>query len=261
MTPWLEHLLELVNKKIDYVQVTLVNVRGSAPQEIGAKMLVNKEGLLFGTIGGGKIEAHCIRSAQNMLESISSSMLVTYNLQTDIGMTCGGEVSLFFETHYFKQWTVAVFGAGHVAQELCRVMQTWSCQVKIFDPRKEWIDKIPNLSHFEKVITENSADHVAGLPKGTYLLSLTQGHSSDVPVLEVALKNHNHFSFLGVIGSSVKADKIKAELRKRNVIESALEHLHCPVGLELGDNSPPEIAISIAAQILLFKSNKKKEIK
>lgn len=261
MTTWLEHLFELTTQQIDHVEVILVNARGSAPQEVGAKMVVTSEGLRFGTVGGGKIEAHCIQHAQDILKNKAASIMATYNLQKDIGMTCGGEVSIFFDPRYFSKWTVAVFGAGHVAQELCRVMQTWACRVKVYDTRKEWIDKLPRSPNFDIQLTDTLSAQVAELPKGTYLLSLTQGHAADVPVLEAALKNHEHFAFIGVIGSAVKAERIKSELHARHVSDVALSRLQCPIGLDFGDNTPPEIAISIAAQVLMLKSNKKEELK
>lgn len=253
MMNWLENLFELTTNQIDHVEVILVSVRGSAPQEVGAKMIVTSDGLRFGTVGGGKIEAHCIRHAQELLKKKSAAEMATYNLQTDIGMTCGGEVSLFFDTRFFSPWTVAIFGAGHIAQELCRVMQTWSCRVKVYDSRTEWIDKLPTAFNIEKILTDDLASHVIALPSGTLLLSLTQGHAADIPVLEAALKIHKKFSFIGVIGSAVKAQRIRAELQALNISEEALSRLHCPVGLDFGDNTPAEIAISIAAQILMFK--------
>lgn len=254
MTVWLEHVTEVTQKRIDHVVVTLVNARGSAPQEVGAKMLVTKDGLRYGTVGGGKIEAFCINKAVEMLTNKSTPEMGTYNLQKDIGMTCGGEVSLFFETQFFSTWSVAVFGAGHVSQELCRIMQTWSCQVQVFDNRSEWIEKLPNSFNIKKILSENISSHVDSLPDGTFLMSLTQGHAADVPVLEKALKQHTRFAFLGVIGSKMKGEKIRGELRQRGVSEDALLRLHCPIGLDFGDNTPPEIAVSIAAQLLSYKT-------
>lgn len=256
MIGWLEHLFELSQAKRNHVVVTLVSIEGSAPQVVGAKMIVTEDGLHFGTVGGGKIEAHCISLSQDFLKTKSSSQLKTYNLQKDIGMSCGGEVSLFFETYFFTQWTVAIFGAGHVSQELCRVLQTWSCQVRVFDNRKEWIDRLPNSANIVRKLSTNMADEVLTLPTGALLLSLTQGHSADVPILDIALKNIERFQFVGVIGSDVKALRIRSELLKLGVPAEALRQLHCPLGLDFGDNTPPEIAISIAAQILMIKSNK-----
>ncbi len=261
MMGWLEQLFKIGCDKVNHVVVTLVEIKGSAPQIIGAKMIVTAQGLYFGTVGGGKIEAHCIKLAQEFIKTGTGSQMHTFNLQKDIGMTCGGEVSLFFDTHFFTQWTIAIFGAGHVSQELCRILQTWSCQVKVFDTRQEWINKLGLSSNIEAKFATDLANEVKLLPNGTFLLSLTQGHSADVPVLEVALKLIERFRFIGVIGSDIKRQRIKSELADLGVAQKALDFLRCPVGLDIGDNTPPEIALSIAAQILMIKSEKEFFIK
>ena len=253
MNGWTRELMQLSEQKRDHVLVTLANIRGSAPQVVGSKMLVTAEGLHWGTVGGGKIEAHCIRYAQDLLKNKSEPNLQTWNLQKDIGMSCGGEVSMMFEPQFHSNWVIAVFGAGHVSQELCRVMQTWSCSVKVFDTRPEWIEKLPNSFNIEKKLSENLASEVQHLPMGTFLLSMTQGHAFDVPILTEALKRHEQFGFLGVIGSRVKGDKIRNELRSAGVSDAAIERLICPVGLPIGDNTPPEITISIAAQLISLR--------
>ena len=246
-------LLELTEARLDHVAVTLAQIRGSAPQVVGAKMLVTSTGRHSGTVGGGKIEAHCIRFAQELLKQKSNTELHTWNLQKDIGMSCGGEVTMLFEPNFFSQWTIAIFGAGHVAQELCRVMQTWSCVVRVFDNRQEWLERLPTSFNIITKHSETIANEVATLPKGSFLLSMTQGHAFDVPVLKEALKNHDHFAFLGVIGSDIKGNKIRKELREAGISEQAIERLQCPVGLPIGDNTPPEISISIAAQLISLR--------
>jgi xanthine dehydrogenase accessory factor len=249
--------MQLTEAKQDHVVVSLTGIKGSAPQVVGSKMLVTKTGLHWGTVGGGKIEAHCIRYSQEILKNKTSAESKTWNLQTDIGMSCGGEVSLFFDPHLFSNWTVAIFGAGHVSQELCRLMQTWACQVLVFDTREEWINKLPSSSNIQKKVSTNPSIEVTSLPKGTFLLSMTQGHAFDVPVLAEAFKNHEHFAYIGVIGSKVKAQKIKKELQDLEISPGSIDRLVCPIGLDIGDNTPAEISISIAAQLISLKPKEK----
>jgi xanthine dehydrogenase accessory factor len=253
MSAWIPASNELTSARKDHVIVTLANIRGSAPQVVGSKMLVTADGLHFGTVGGGKIEAHSIRFAQSMLNEKSQIGLHTWNLQKDIGMSCGGEVTMLFEPQYFSEWVIAVFGAGHVAQELCRVMQTWACTVKVFDPRADWVERFPKSFNIEAKVSPTPKDEVASLPQGTFLLSMTQGHAFDVPILTEALKNHDKFAFIGVIGSRIKGDKIRKELREAGVPDLAIERLRCPVGMPFGDNTPAEISISIAAQLISLR--------
>src|ERR1044072_9057737 len=137
----------------DFVCVTLVQIKGSAPQEEGAKMLVTTDGLYWGTVGGGKIEGHAITYAQELLSGGKESHARHWNLQKDIGMSCGGEVTLFFDVNRPMNWNLAVFGAGHVAQELCRILSTWSCHVSVFDNRAEWLERMQNSLNISKVLS------------------------------------------------------------------------------------------------------------
>ena len=92
-------LNELLSAQTPFVAVTIVDMRGSAPQVVGAKAIVTDAGIESGTIGGGKVEAAAIEFARQQLADTSSPdvELRKWNLQNDIGMTCGGEVHLLFE--------------------------------------------------------------------------------------------------------------------------------------------------------------------
>jgi len=254
-------LHRLNEARAPYVLVTLTALRGSAPQVVGSKMLVASEGSIWGTVGGGKIEAHCIRHALRLLADASGAESRTWNLQTEIGMTCGGEVSFFFDPVSFGTWHVSVFGAGHVSQELCRVLRTWTCQVSVFDTRREWLERLPKSPNIEPRLSADLAGEVRALPKSSFVLSLTQGHAVDVPVLREALLRVDELSFVGVIGSKQKAARIKKDLREMGIPPAALARLTCPVGLDIGNNTPPEIAISIASQLLALRDGAEVQVK
>lgn len=246
----IEKLYELHQGKVNHVVVTLTGIRGSAPQELGSKMIVTAAGHCLGTIGGGKIEAHVIEVAMERLRQQEGAMSCIWNLQTDIHMSCGGEVSLFFDPQYFNDFHIAIFGAGHVSRQLCRIIQDWRCEAQVFDERLVWLDKLPKAPNLQKVMTPTAVDEVRKLPRNSYLICITQGHDSDLPILEVALQRSEPFAFIGVIGSRQKAARLKQELRACGVSENAIEKLAIPIGLPIGNNTPAEIAVSIAAQIL-----------
>jgi len=242
---------DLKESNENFVQVTLTSVRGGAPQDIGAKCLVTKDGLSFGTIGGGKVEMKAIAHAQDLLNDSSSIKLKTliWNLQTDVGMTCGGEVTFLFEIFKTDSWKIAIFGAGHVSQALVRVLMKLNCNLTVIDSRKEWLDKLPQdcgkIIHNPKpetVVKTLSEDH--------FFISMTQGHAFDRPVLEEIYNNFPKSSYVGVIGSKQKAKVLKNELNNNGVSEDFLSSLRVPIGLPLGKNNPEEISISIAAELL-----------
>jgi len=208
-----EHLVALEREGTACVLVLLVEALGSTPQDTGAKMIVTAAGLHTGTVGGGKVEAEAIKRAQAMLAAGETKpAFVNWTLKTDVGMTCGGSVKLYFEPHPAggagTAWPIWIFGAGHVVQAL-----------------------------------------VPEMPGHAFLLCLTKGHASDRPVLQRALAERN-FPFVGVIGSDAKAEVLRRELVAGGLPAARAGQFHCPVGLDFGSNDPREIALSIAAQLL-----------
>ena len=246
---------ELERAGIPFVVATLLSSRGSAPQETGAKAIVTCQGLHFGTVGGGKVEARAIAMSQELLgpSTDRGPVMRTWNLQRDIGMTCGGEVTFLFEVHDAKKWPIAVFGAGHVAQAVVRVLATLECHVTCVDHRPEWLDRLPESPRLARIRLSTAVEArtvVETLDPRTFFVVMTQGHATDVPILEEIFRRRPDVPFVGVMGSDVKAMKIRNELVALGVPAALVERLRCPIGLSLGNNEPAEIAISVAAQLL-----------
>ena len=234
-----------------FVSVTLASTRGSTPQEVGAKMVVTPRGRVCGTIGGGRLEEAALKQAGALLmrESEIGCLLLEWNLQHDIGMTCGGVVSVLFEVFHQSTWQIVIFGAGHVAQALARVLVSLKCRITVFDTRPEWLCGLPTAPNLLAQKSDPLENAVASIPEGAFVALMTQGHRTDKPVLERILKTRN-FPYLGVIGSASKAATLRRELRENGISPARAKAFRCPLGLRLGKNSPEEIAISIAAEML-----------
>jgi xanthine dehydrogenase accessory factor len=202
-------------------------------------------------VGGGKIEARAITQAIGLLESHAGPEMTLWNLQRDIGMTCGGEMQLFFEPHHGAGgggWTIAIFGAGHVAQALIPVLAPLNCRILCFDPRPDWLARLPSAPNLRWHAHGDAAAAVDLLPAGAFVLTLTQGHATDLPVLKRALEKD--FPFVGAIGSKSKRATLEKDLREAGVCPEKIAAFQCPLGLDIGANHPQEIAISIAAGLL-----------
>ena len=243
----LRRCAELAETATPFVLVTLVETSGSTPQDMGAKMLVTAEGLVAGTIGGGRVEAKAIDEAQSMLANRQACQLLDWSLKADVGMTCGGRVKLFFECPGVSSWQIYVFGAGHIAQALTRLLITLPCQVTCIDPRADWLAQLP--AGVKRIESESPADHVQAIPADAFILCMTRGHRSDFPVLQRIFELNLQFPYLGVIGSKAKAAVLRRELTEAGIAAEKLL-FHCPVGLPIGSNHPGEIAVSIVAQLL-----------
>jgi len=252
--PFYEQLAALEREGTAFVFVVLAETLGSTPQDAGAKMLVTSAGLLTGTVGGGKVEAKAIELATAMLaRGDTAPQFVNWTLKTDVGMTCGGSVKLYFEPHLAggagANWPIWLFGAGHVVQALVPVLAPLDCQLTIVDPRRDWLDRLPRAHNVRYLEVAEPATLVPTMPDRAFLLCLTKGHASDRPVLQRALAERN-FPFVGVIGSDAKAEVLRRELVAAGLPSERAAQFQCPVGLPFGSNHPHEIALSIAAQLL-----------
>jgi xanthine dehydrogenase accessory factor len=244
-------LQELLDSQTPFATITLLHIRGSAPQVAGAKAIVTANGIEAGTIGGGKIEGAAIQHAQMLLSSEDGIRceLVTWNLQTDIQMTCGGEVNLFFEIHNEIDWPIAIFGAGHIAQSLVPLLVQLHCHITCLDTRPEWLDRLPPHPKLVKRYTHSLRDEVAQQPAGTFFVLMTKGHATDLPVLAEILTTRDA-PYVGVIGSLQKASVLRRELASQKISPEKINRFFCPMGLPLGNNTPAEIAISVVAQLI-----------
>ncbi len=252
-------LRELIEAREPFVCATIVDARGHVPQGPGAQVLVSPHGLIEGTVGGGEIEARVIAHAQKLLADedprAPKNAFVTWNLQRDVDMSCGGEISLFFEVFFRHDWRITIFGAGHVAQKLVPLLLTFECRVTCIDSRAEWLERLPRSPKLIAKLVEGSdsrqamaleADRVS---EQDVLLVITQGHGHDAPILARLLARMQP-RFVGVIGSDVKGQALKRELQEGGLSREICDRIQCPVGLPLGSNDPAEIAVSIAAQLL-----------
>ncbi|MEZ6194054.1 MAG: xanthine dehydrogenase accessory protein XdhC [Phycisphaerales bacterium] len=250
---YIQRYAELADSGTPFVSVTMVDAIGSTPQDAGSKMLVTTNGLFHGTVGGGRVEAKAIDHAQAMLNDKTDTPkhtdFVDWNLQKDVGMTCGGTVKLYFETVNHRVWRIVIFGAGHVTQSLTKLLTTLPCRVTCIDPCADWLAKLPTAPNIETITTDDPPAQVASLPDDAFVICMTRGHKSDVPVLIEIYKQKRVFPYLGVIGSKSKAAIMRRELTEAG-IPMEQQIFHCPLGLPIGTNHPGEIAVSIAAQLL-----------
>ncbi|MGL4402052.1 MAG: XdhC family protein, partial [Luteolibacter sp.] len=195
-----EQITALRREGLDSVVITIAAVRGSVPGRVGAKALVASAGLVSGNLGGGKVEAKALAFAAEMLTRADPCASVTWNLQRDVGMTCGGEMSFFFERiAALDPWHIAIFGAGHVSQALVPVLATLACRIDVFDTRADWLVKLPALPNVTPRQVASFEDGVEHLAADSFLLSVTRGHASDRPVLREAFRRFPELVFVGVI--------------------------------------------------------------
>jgi xanthine dehydrogenase accessory factor len=230
---------------------TIVNVRGSVPSFETAKMLVRDDGSIFGTIGGGCVEADVWQAAREVMECERPRTL-TFNLNQDpkydTGLVCGGTLDIFIEP-VLPVAKLYIFGAGHVAQSLYKVAHLAGFDITVVDDRESYAnrERFPQASD---VIAEDFDQAMARLtPNETsYIVIVTRGHRDDMCVLRWAVQTRARY--VGMIGSKRKTITIFRELVKEGIPEQLFERVHAPVGLDLGAITPEEIAVAITAELI-----------
>jgi len=249
---WIEELGHLRDAKKPCVLVVVTEVKGSAPREPGARMIVERGKLAWGTIGGGNLEKLAIERAGELLARAgASSESVDFPLAEKTGQCCGGAVTLFFEPFRWKRRTIAIFGAGHVGQALAGLAPWLKADVKLVDGREER-EIQPRLAAdrpYELVLVDEPAAEIDELPADALVVVMTHSHALDLEIVERALVR-GAFPYLGLIGSERKWARFKKRLAQKGFTEEELARVRCPIGVSKAGKDPAAIALSAAAELV-----------
>jgi len=243
--------IDLKNDRISFAWATVVKVAGSAPRHVGSKMIICADGKIFGTIGGGALEHQVIADTAEVIKR-GAAELKSYPLGPLLGQCCGGEVEIFIEP-VLPKTEIVVFGAGHIAEELCPLLKKLNFRVTLIDERKERIE-LPTFQTVEEKLNELPSDALKKLKfdDNLYLIVITHQHKNDEEIVEYCLGKP--FKYLGCIGSKTKWEKFKMRYKARGITDEQLARVTTPIGIDIGSETPFEIAVSIVAQLIQVNS-------
>src|SRR5438874_6952544 len=233
---------------------TIVNVRGSIPSFKTAKMLVRDDGSIFGTIGGGCVEAEVWQAAREVMETEKPRTL-SFNLNQDpkydTGLLCGGTLDIFIEP-VLPPALLYIFGAGHVSINLYKVAKDAGFEVTVVDDRESYANR-ERFPEAKEVIAEDFDLAMARLTpnESSYIVIVTRGHRDDMRVLRWAVQTSARY--IGMIGSKRKTVTIFRELTKEGIPANLFERVHAPVVLAIGAITPEEIAVAITAELIAVR--------
>lgn len=295
------------------VLATVIQVRGSVPREVGARMLFWDDGQIWGTIGGGAGEAKVICAAQAVLKS-GEKQRVQIDLSgapnREIQGVCGGWMQVWVErwqgegaialaqsigdrlqsgqpatlvtpfaidqSPYLTDdlgngWAIAlsesafvetlqppptllIVGAGHVGEQLAKVAALIGFQVMVQDDRPEWANagRYPQATH---IFVEPIANALRQLAPHSqlYVALVTRGYQYDLEALECLLSRNSPCCYLGMIGSEKRVRQVYQAIAQRGIDLDKLQTIYAPIGLDIGALTPEEIAVSIAAELILVR--------
>lgn len=257
---WIGALLQLRREGVPGVLVTVTAVRGHAPRDAGAKMVVAADHA-WGTIGGGNLEECAVERAREIIaQGVTRaeqmrSRLNAHERAKHGQQCCGGEVELLLEPLPARP-TVAIFGVGHVGFELARILSRLEIQLHLVDSRVEQMEELRLAA-----VTDGSADVTAHrvllgeavleqVPAGSHVLIMTHDHAEDFALCDAVLRRGD-LGTVGLIGSTAKWARFSTLLRAAGHSSSAIEKIACPIGdPSILGKEPAVIAISVAAELL-----------
>ena len=263
---WVDAVQRLRATRTPAVMVTVAMVRGHAPRNGGAKMVVSRDGL-FGTVGGGNLEATAVQRARELLaDGASEPELLTLTLSdrssTEYGVQCcGGEVTMLLEPVPVVP-AVAIFGIGHVGLELARILARQPIELWLVDSRAEMLaegrlgvpgssgplgDAVATVRVRQLPVPEAA---LADLPTGAHVLIMTHDHVEDLAIVEAALRS-DALGSIGLIGSKSKWARFRSQLGEAGLGDDELARVSTPIGIDgIRSKEPAAIAVSVAARVL-----------
>jgi xanthine dehydrogenase accessory factor len=260
-----QKITELLEKQETFALATVVDYKGSVPRRV-AKMIITRDLKTYGTIGGGCVEGQVAEEAGLMLRKGEKGVVLkSYDLVEEefggVGMNCGGKIDVSIEI-VEPEPRLIIAGSGHLSTVLSRIAHMLGFEIIVIDPlaRKE---KFPEARQVISDFIENNLANIH-VSQNTYIVIVTR-HKDDLPALRAALSTRA--GYIGLIGSKRRVLQVFRLLMKAGFTETQLERVNAPIGLDIGAETPDEIAVSIIAEITqhrrlgLIKAAEPKKVK
>jgi len=260
---------DLIEKGEDFVIAKVVDTSGSAPRKKGAWLLMMKDGTKAGTVGGGALELETEKLAMTAFDT-KQSFIYHFRLQpgaeNSLDMRCGGDVDISIEyidasnpgsfLYEFNLNAKAfIFGAGHVGLALEPVLRHIGFQTIVLDDRVEYVSRERFPEAAEVIVLDSFREAFKDIETDldSYIIIVTRGHAGDYEVLKQALRLPH--AYIGMIGSKKKvASGMKLLQEQEGFTCAELDKVYSPIGLEIHAETPEEIAVSIAAEMIQVRA-------
>lgn len=262
----------------------VVKARGSTPQSAGSLMLIDETAALYGTVGGGCVEAEVRRRAHELLGAGDTDVCdfkLDHDYGWDDGMICGGTLRIAIgslpevdsleairadvaarretalpvtaagEAHVLDlppAPRLVIAGAGHIGASVARQGVALGFDVTVIDDRADLLDHVAAEGATPVVGAVDELLAAVPIDGATYCVIVTRGHRHDARALGAVVDRGARY--VGMIGSRRKVKLTFDELLERGVSQEALDVVHAPIGLDIGAVTVEEIALSISAQLV-----------
>ena len=247
-------ILETVEHGDAVAVATVTKASGSVPRGVGSKMLVWRDGSIAGTVGGGTMEERVIQEAQAAIvdgRPRYREYLFSSDAENSVGL-CGGQAEVFIEVVRPRQRLLLV-GAGHIALALAKIAALNGFSINVVDDRAEFVteQRFPGADELIHVRYNPESELLDPMPvqidAATHVVVATWGW--DEPALAQVLGSPA--PYIGLVSSRRKFKLIADKLRERGCSDEEINRIHAPIGLDIGAQTPEEIAVAIMGEIIM----------
>jgi xanthine dehydrogenase accessory factor len=225
---------------------------------VNRKMVIYANGTTVGTSGDEAVDANIVQFALTRLGKDCQEVL-----SVDLSEQAARKLGRFPETQLrvlletvLPRPTAYLFGGGHISFHLSKILRFIGFDFVVIDDRKEFANcnRFPDAKECIVQDFEHVVEHLSFDPFSSYLIIVTRGHKSDLFVLEQAIRAN--VKYIGMIGSRRKIQLIFQQLQEQGISKDLLDTVHAPIGLDIEADTPEEITISIAAELIKVRRGK-----
>lgn len=222
-----------------------VAVIGRADEEgTGYRVLVYDDGEARGTLGDAALD----RAARDIGEQLLDSGDAAWTLETP-----DGQATLYAEAHR-RPGRLFVVGAGHIGLALARVAELVGFPLVVLDDREEFVDddRFPDSAAVHRMDFASPFVDVTPGP-ADFVVLVTRAHKYDYDCLLALLDGRTSPRYIGMVGSRRRVRAAFRQLLEHGIHRDRLASIHAPIGVEIGADTPEEIALSIAAELVAVR--------
>ena len=264
-------VLEQLRHNSPVVLASVVATKGSVPGKSGARLAMRKDNSWVGTVGGAGLEKHILgRCEQLLTQSKTNSEVVTFGLNKGakgyevrpLDSLCGGQVTIALEL-MIPMPHILLMGGGHCSEAISKLVPSTGWNYSVQDTRDAFanIELYPNAVelHANSVVDFFENETSESLSRFSDILLLGHDYQEDLDRLKTILHtaqssesslDGNGFPRIGAIGSRSKWQTFASACIVDGIQQAYLSEVRCPIGLNVGADSPEEIAIAVLAEIL-----------
>jgi xanthine dehydrogenase accessory factor len=238
---------------------TVISSRIPAAMKERAKLVLRADGMGVGGIGdGGFIEEHVRQKAEEVMREDYLTVLqfeVGDEEAQRWGLASGEILDVFIEPIVAIP-TLYLFGGGHVSLQIAKIAKMVGFKVVVIDDRPAFAnqERFP-MADDTRVDDLYTVFERLKVDDQSYIVAVTRGHQHDEPVIEQAIRTEARY--IGMIGSKRKISRMWKKLIERGANPDRLAQVHAPIGLEIGADTPEEIAVSVVAQLVQARRGRK----